>query len=90
MATGERTPTTEPPRFVVVIPSYQQGEFIERTIRSVLDQDAEMDVVVRDGGSTDGTVEVLERFGDALRFGPARMTARPTPSTRPSPMLAVT
>ena len=68
VATGERTPTSEPPRFTVVVASYQQGEFIERTIRSVLDQDADMDVVVHDGGSTDGTVEVLERFGDALRF----------------------
>ncbi|MEE8525083.1 MAG: glycosyltransferase family 2 protein [Thermoanaerobaculia bacterium] len=53
----------------VITPSYNQGGFIERTIRSVLDQDVEgLDYLVVDGGSADGTVDVLCRFEDRLRW----------------------
>lgn len=49
----------------IVTPSYQQGQFIERTLHSVASQSApglEIEHVVFDGGSTDNTVEILERF----------------------------
>ncbi|SKC63737.1 glycosyltransferase family 2 protein [Paraburkholderia hospita] len=53
----------------IVTPSYNQGQFIERTLQSVASQGgAEIEHVVFDGGSTDNTVAVLERFTPALRW----------------------
>ena len=55
----------------VVTPSYQQGQFIERTLQSVSSQahpDFEIEHVVFDGGSSDNTVEVLKNFRPAVRW----------------------
>ena len=54
----------------IVTPSYNQGRFIERTVRSVVEQrgDFELDYLVVDGGSTDETRSVLERYRGRLRF----------------------
>ncbi len=56
----------------IVTPSYQQGAFIERTLESVRRQrDAtphEIEHIVMDGGSTDGTMEILERWRDRISF----------------------
>lgn len=60
-------PPSPAPRISVVTPSFQQSQFIERTIYSVVSQGyPELEYVVQDGGSDDGTVEVLRRYEDAL------------------------
>ncbi len=51
------------PLISIVTPSYNQGQFIEETIRSVIEQDyPNIEHIVMDGGSTDETVDVLRRY----------------------------
>jgi glycosyltransferase involved in cell wall biosynthesis len=53
----------------VVVPSYNQGRFIDDTIRSLLDQNyPDLEILVMDGGSTDDTVERLKAYGDRIRW----------------------
>ena len=51
------------PKFSIVTPSYNQGGFVEWTIKSVLDQRyPELEYIFMDGGSQDQTLEVIERY----------------------------
>lgn len=60
-------PTKNLPTISVVTPSFRHGHFIERTIKSVLDQAYPvLEYVVQDGWSNDGTVEILSQYAEQL------------------------
>lgn len=57
------------PTMTVITPSYNQRQFIERTIESVLSQDiAELEYLVVDGGSKDKTIDVLNQYKGKIRW----------------------
>src|ERR1700731_3149301 len=55
--------------FSIVTCSYQQGRYLEATIRSVLDQQYEnLEYIVLDGGSTDQSIDTLRRYDGAITY----------------------
>ena len=66
----DRMPDGSPwPRISIVTPSYNQGQFIEETIRSVLLQGyPDLEYIVMDGGSTDDSVEIIKKYEPWLAY----------------------
>jgi glycosyltransferase involved in cell wall biosynthesis len=57
------------PRISIVTPSYNQGQFIEETIRSILLQNyPDLELIIIDGGSTDNTIDIIKKFEHWITF----------------------
>lgn len=57
------------PKISVVVPSYNQGPYIEQTLRSIIDQGyPNLELIVIDGGSTDDSVEIIRRYASHIAY----------------------
>lgn len=56
------------PLVTVVVPSFNQGNYLEAALQSIFDQDVPLEVFVLDGGSTDNSAAIIERWRPRLAW----------------------
>jgi GT2 family glycosyltransferase len=55
-----------PPIVTIAVPSYNQGRFLEEALTSIFNQGLPVEVFVADAGSTDGSIDIIEKFANRL------------------------
>jgi glycosyltransferase involved in cell wall biosynthesis len=56
------------PRISVVMPTLNQQRYLGAAIDSILNQSCDVEIIVIDGGSTDGSLDILKSYGEQIRF----------------------
>jgi len=56
-------------KFSIIVPSFNQGKFLEETLKSLLSQEGpELEVLVKDGGSRDGSLDILKKHEGQVSY----------------------
>lgn len=67
--TARRSPQSLYPKISLVTPSFNQGQFLEKTIRSILDQEyPNLEYIIIDGGSSDDSKKIIKKYSSKLTY----------------------
>jgi glycosyltransferase involved in cell wall biosynthesis len=76
---AKKSEMTNAPRISIVMPSFNQACYIEESIQSILDQDyPDLEFLILDGGSTDGSRDIIKRYSNHLAYWHSRPDAGQT------------